>query len=111
MPEPIRLRVEGWPPRRWHTDLAAAIAGDLGVTTGFDAGPAAQARMQTYLGRVPALERLLERADQRCLAPTPMGPPDPRDDGLVVELSADPEPPGQMWRVLFDGRPVHTAAA
>lgn len=111
MPEPIRLRVEGWPPRRWHTDLAAALAGDLGVTTGFDAGPAAQAPMQTYIGRVLALERLLERTDQRYLAPTPMGPPDPRDDGLVVDLSADPEPPGQMWRVLFDGRPGHTAAA
>src|SRR5690625_7989531 len=110
MPEPIRLRVEGWPPRRWHTDLAAALAGDMGVTTCLDVGPTAQAPMRTYVGRVLALERLLERADQRYLAPTPMDPPGPRNDDLVVDLSADPEPPRQMWRGPFVGSPAHTVA-
>lgn len=105
------MRIESWPPRRWHADLGRRLAAVLDTEVTFFAGPAAHAATRRYIDRVLTFERVIDRADQGFLAPVTAHPPVDKGGGIVVDLSAETRPNGRSWRVLFDGRAGHSAAA
>lgn len=107
----MRIRIEGWPPRRWHTGLAERISRELDVATYLDPGVPGHLPARKYVARVLTYERVFARADQRFLEPVWISPEKTQGDEVIVDLSAEKVPMQFAWRVLFDGRPGHTAAA
>lgn len=110
----IRLRVEGWPPRRWHSALAKRLARELNSSVEFEVGASSATVIGRDVQRVLGFERLTERADQAFLDPVPATPSPPQDAGdaeIVVDLSAAEDRTAGSWRPLFDGRPGWLSAA